>query len=247
MQKRYLPITLVTGILVLIAMGGYLVPASSDGPPVRTVLRNKGGTVILNHAGHTAVLQEGCSTCHHTSSDMEKNPPPCDTCHAQKFDDNFATNHQKIIDKKLCVTCHHPSATIELFSHDEHAETVTDGDCQSCHHEASIEPTPQSCRNCHMDGSNSVPSLQTATHTRCADCHDDLYALGITGCSNCHTRRAQHAGSTAPQPCSRCHDTPLNELTPTSMDAYHQQCMRCHENEGKGPFGDDTCSQCHMN
>lgn len=245
MQKRYLPIAIVTGVLFLIAIGGYLVPASSDGPPVRTLLDNKGGKIILNHTSHIQTMQENCGACHHTTG-SDSNPPACADCHAKKFDEIFAANHQDAIDETLCVSCHHPQATIENFSHDEHAEDYSDGDCQSCHHDPSIEPEPQACANCHMDGSNSVLNLREATHTRCADCHDDMYKDGIKGCSNCHTRSTVQSDEAQQQACASCHETPVDQLIPTTMNAFHTQCMRCHEDKGKGPFGDEACYQCHM-
>ena len=46
--------------------------------------------------------------------------------------------------------------------------------------------------------------------------------------------------------CTVCHvkKTP-DKLIPGRMDAFHGQCMGCHEKLGKGPFGKDKCAQCH--
>ncbi|BDQ36494.1 cytochrome c [Pseudodesulfovibrio nedwellii] len=244
MQKRYLPIAIVTGVLFLIAVGGYIIPASSDGPPIRTLLDNKGGKVILNHASHVQTMQEDCGVCHHTTGNAQ-NPPACADCHAKKFDETFTAKHQNTLDDALCVSCHHLGATIDNFSHDDHVDDYSEGDCQSCHHDPSIESEPQACSNCHMDGSNSVLNLKKASHTRCADCHDDMYKDGIKGCSNCHTRSTNEL-EPAQQSCKSCHDTPADQLIPTTMNAFHTQCMGCHEDNGTGPFGDEACYQCHM-
>ncbi|WP_319543777.1 cytochrome c3 family protein [uncultured Pseudodesulfovibrio sp.] len=245
MQKRYLPIAIVTGVLFLIAAGGYIIPASSNGPPLRTLLDNKGGKVILNHINHIQTMQKDCGVCHHTSGN-DVNPPKCTACHAKKFDDIFVANHQNTLDEKLCASCHHPSSTIDNFSHDNHADEYSGGDCLTCHHDPSIELEPQACSNCHMDGSNSVLNLKEATHTRCADCHDDMYKDGIKGCSNCHTRSVNLPGKLEQKTCTTCHETPVDQLIPTTMNAFHIQCMSCHEEMGKGPFGDEACYQCHM-
>lgn len=49
-----------------------------------------------------------------------------------------------------------------------------------------------------------------------------------------------------PKPRGKCHvkKTP-DKLIPGRMDAFHGQCMGCHEKLGKGPFGKDKCAQCH--
>ena len=245
MQKRYLPITVATAVLLLIALGGYLIPASSNSLPLRVLLDNKGGKVILNHAAHADIMDGACADCHHTTGN-DPNPPACTDCHAAKFDAAFASSHQENLDEALCRSCHHPAADIERFNHDEHAVDMTGGDCQACHHDESIEPEPQACANCHTDGSNSVLRLRDAAHARCADCHSDMYDEGIKGCSNCHVRNTDSGQEPEPRACSDCHATPTDQLLPTTMNAFHGQCMGCHEEKGAGPSGDDACYQCHM-
>lgn len=245
MHKRYLPITIAAALLFLIALGGYIIPATPDEMPVRVLLKNKGGKVILNHAAHADLTDRDCGTCHHTTG-SDPAPPSCTSCHTAKFDDAFRAEHQKSLGKEQCKSCHHPKADTSRFMHDEHAEDYTDGDCQTCHHAPSIEPTPQACSNCHMDGSNSVLRLRDAAHERCADCHADMYHDGIEGCRNCHERERETAAEPEKRACSGCHDTPADQLVPTTMNAFHAKCMGCHEEQGAGPFGDDACYQCHM-
>lgn len=245
MQKRYLPISIATGILFLIALVGYLVPAASDEPPVRVLFDNKGGKVILNHASHVDTMGKECGTCHHTTGNSPT-PPACSNCHAKKFDETFIADHQESLTQNQCASCHHQKATIANFSHADHEEDYTGGYCQSCHHDESIEAVPQSCSNCHIDGSNSVLSLRDANHQRCADCHDDAYSEGLEGCSYCHVRDENQAEEIDKMACSSCHINPTDQLIPTSMNAFHGKCMGCHEEMGSGPFGDDACYQCHM-
>lgn len=235
----------MTGILFLIAVGGYLAPASSDDPPLRVLLDNKGGKVILNHADHVQAMNQDCAACHHTSGN-DQTPPACSDCHAGKFDQAFAAGHQDRLDAGQCVTCHHAGATIAKFSHQDHETEYTDNNCQTCHHDPAIEPTPQACSNCHIDGSNSVPSLRDASHARCADCHEDLYMDGLKGCSNCHVRNPAPTPDVETRACAVCHTVPVDQLVPTSMNAFHGQCRGCHEKTGSGPFSDETCYQCHM-
>lgn len=245
MRRRYLPISILTGILLIAAIVGYLIPAGSEGPPPRVLLENKGGKVIFTHSQHIEGQAQDCARCHHTTGDSQT-PPKCSSCHVKKFDEIFIANHQNAIDEKLCVSCHHQEAGIQKFSHDKHMDDYAEDDCQACHHDESIEPEPQACSDCHTsDGTKDIISLRQANHTRCADCHDDFYEQGTKGCNNCHTRELK-AKAPEPQSCGNCHSEPVDQLVPTTTNAFHGQCMSCHEKEGVGPFGDDACYQCHM-
>lgn len=245
MQRRLFPIAILTGVLLLTAAMGYLIPASSEGPPVRILLENKGGKVIYAHKEHIGIQDNDCASCHHTTSNDET-PPACSQCHVKQFDETFVATHQATLPESQCSACHHQKANIEKFSHDDHTEEYSPDYCQACHHDESIEPEPQACSNCHTsEGSDDLISLKQANHTRCADCHEDFYQEGSKGCSNCHTRETE---TKAPEPvaCSSCHDNPANQLIPAKTKAFHGKCMGCHEEIGAGPFGDDACYLCHM-
>lgn len=246
MQRRYLPIAILTAILSVAALAGYLIPAQSEGPPVRLLLENKGGKVIFAHGAHVDYEAGQCATCHHTSGD-EQQPPKCTSCHVATFDAAFKESHPERIDDRYCISCHHPKADIGNFDHDVHAMDYTGEYCQSCHHDESIEPEPQQCSNCHeSETSDEMLSLKQANHTRCADCHADLYEQGIAGCRNCHTREMPETTTADPVACSTCHDQATSALVPTTTNAFHGQCKGCHEEQGSGPYTDDMCSKCHM-
>ena len=228
------------------ALIGYLAPAGSDGPPTRVLLDNKGGKIIFAHATHSELEKQNCASCHHTSGDIQT-PPACADCHVKKFDEIFIEDHQDSLDEKQCVSCHHPSANIEKFSHKRHETEYVEDDCQACHHDTDVEPEPQACSDCHKkEDTKNMLSLEKANHTKCNDCHDDMFDEGSKGCTNCHTRDKAIADPSEPQSCKDCHSEPVDQLVPTTMNAFHSQCMTCHEKQGKGPFGDDACYQCHM-
>jgi len=246
LQKRYLPIFTLTITLFITAAIGYLFSPTPDTPPVRILLDNKGGKVIFAHQSHATIEGNNCRACHHTSGN-EQTPPQCSTCHVAKFNAAFTTNHQKEIDKQFCTSCHHPAGSADKFSHEKHVEDYAEQDCQSCHHDAEIEPEPQACSDCHdKQATGPTPSLRDATHARCADCHDDMYQEGLKGCRNCHSRQQPQGQALAPTACSTCHTLPANELIPTKTNAFHGQCIGCHEQQEAGPFGDDACYKCHM-
>lgn len=246
MQKRYFFITILTGLLLILSVAGYLYPPQPDVPATRILLVNKGGKVIFSHKSHIQIENDTCKSCHHTSVNND-DITSCGICHANKFDEHFAITHQETIRSEQCATCHHSTSDISLFSHIDHESDYTDQDCQSCHHDATIEPEPQACSNCHKESTEgTTPSLMKATHQRCADCHDDMYLEGLKGCRNCHSRTEQPVEKKQYQSCSNCHATPVNEMIPTRKEAFHAQCMGCHEEQGTGPFGNESCSQCHM-
>lgn len=83
----------------------------------------------------------------------------------------------------------------------------------------------------------------------CFDCHhhpmDDDMAL--VACGQCHPTDPQEG--VVPEYCLECHDASEVEDAeyPKRSDAFHQQCIDCHEQFGKGPQrGSENCSQCHV-
>lgn len=67
--------------------------------------------------------------------------------------------------------------------------------------------------------------------------HAETYGLE---CDACH-----HTGDYVP--CSDCHNAQSAEDgIPNAMEAFHQNCMGCHEETGAGPYGKDQCNQCHL-
>lgn len=97
----------------------------------------------------------------------------------------------------------------------------------------------------------------------CTDCHhDDIEAETYLACGSCHPSEFNEAFRTDhperfpdDEACLRCHyDTPTETLSdddrpdtdfiPLRADAFHTQCMSCHEENG-GPYGDDSCNDCH--
>ena len=136
-------------------------------------------------------------------------------------------------------------------------------DCTSCHHaDTDIEPEPQNCANCHDAGARPTgkaaepgtpPVLADAVHARCVTCHQDLFGKA-RDCASCHalkpTRKDAAAvkgkvSSCMPTVRSAIRRKTPDKLIPGRMDAFHGQCMGCHEKLGKGPFGKDKCAQCH--
>lgn len=247
MNRRYRLIVFITAALLIIAVSGYLLPPDTPAEPVRIFFQNPGGNVIFTHQKHSRSYDLACKQCHHYTAEGEVSPPKCGACHPKVFDGQFLDGHQSHFpNHAYCNACHHNSET-SLFDHDEHI-SMTGEDCETCHHDATIEPEPESCSNCHEhEGDEDMPSLRTATHTRCTECHSDFFDKGIKGCSKCHTRTpGPLAEPEYEKPCADCHERPVSQLIPSRTNAFHEQCRGCHRTTGKGPHGDDLCYHCHF-
>ncbi len=258
MSKRSSTMLVLACILVAAGLFGRLVPDSA--PPAeakRILLRNAGGRVVFTHAAHIALEDGKCMICHHEPAAFgnEAARPgigECGSCHLRSEDTAFAAAHRKQWSEAggdvTCASCHHTTLVglSEKWSHEDHFGYASD-DCQACHHGEDIEPSPQACRDCHSpEGAAAKIPLREAVHARCEPCHADKFEAKLTGCADCHELKradkslAEGAPAANFPACASCHFT-----MPARMDAFHQNCMGCHEKVGKGPAGADQCKQCH--
>ncbi len=247
MNKRYLPIGMVCGLLVLVLVGNFARQAPSNELPVRVRLENKGGSVIFTHIRHVQYVQtmgKDCMVCHHDTPATKATPLPCGTCHAPEFNAIFTNGHQKALPKTTCTQCHHAELGTVKYDHEAHANGYASA-CTDCHHGPEIEAEPQSCKNCHgATTEGTTRTLRQAVHERCQSCHGDMYDQKLAGCSSCHNFLPGTAEAKQPA-CVSCHYESDAIPLPTRMDSFHGQCMECHAQAGKGPFGDKSCKRCH--
>ncbi len=72
--------------------------------------------------------------------------------------------------------------------------------------------------------------------------HAENYGLD---CATCHHQRSLLSPTEIIR-CSDCHnDNTAGDKMPGRTDAFHGQCMGCHE-QMSGPWGKDACNQCHL-
>lgn len=267
MQKRYLPVTVLAVILAAAGIGGYLAPIMAEpdakASPQRVLMPNTGGTVVFEHNRHAALPDMTCQTCHHDSRTASPAPADvraCAQCHGQTFDDAFRAQHRTTFDAASCATCHHYELARKDWGHDRHAQELG-LDCRDCHHKnEEIEPEPTDCASCHESGkaptrqkaqAGTPPNLADAVHARCITCHEDMFASKANGCASCHELKSMRTApadgkvSSLYADCATCHETGAQKLIPGRMDAFHGQCMGCHQKLGKGPFEKSQCAQCH--
>ena len=68
------------------------------------------------------------------------------------------------------------------------------------------------------------------------DVHTSEDGYGLE-CVDCHHYWEEDEGE-KPVSCGECHMTESEEVDfPKKSDAFHQQCMGCHEDSGGGPYG----------
>ena len=78
----------------------------------------------------------------------------------------------------------------------------------------------------------------------CADCHHHpADETGLLACGVCHEEPSEEASM--PDSCLDCHDA--DEIEDTEMvkraDAFHNQCIQCHQEVGAGAM---ECADCHL-
>ncbi len=100
-----------------------------------------------------------------------------------------------------------------------------------------------------------LPFSYTVLHSPLLQGEMDLYgpvrfmhkkhAALIGDCTACHHHRPADPKAKETTRCSACHQKAFNPEMPERIGlkaAYHQQCMGCHQKEGRGPIG---CTECH--
>lgn len=128
-----------------------------------------------------------------------------------------------------------------LFDHQTHSDAYG-LKCMDCHH-ASDEATteaPGSCGSCHKpDGGNITVFGENASFSHEVHSMD----LGLS-CNDCHHNYYEEDGG-EPQLCSDCHEPGVkDDFMLGRMQAFHKQCIGCHEESGITP-GKNDCAACH--
>jgi hypothetical protein len=71
--------------------------------------------------------------------------------------------------------------------------------------------------------------------------HTDVSGYGLA-CTDCH--HALEGDASDVESCGECHEPESeDEDIPKRTDAFHQQCIYCHQDFDAGP---EKCSSCHV-
>lgn len=249
-NSKKFTVMLATAFLLAVAVAGYVQSDDRQPMPTRILFKNNGGQVIFSHLVHHRDYQIDCAQCHHDKKQADftgtDRALACGSCHPTEFNDSFISGHMDSFDdESYCVRCHHVEYGEVLFDHEEHKDYASD--CYDCHHGREIEPEPQKCANCHKeDDSGDLLSMRLAGHESCGNCHEDMFDKGLSSCKSCHVQvdMTQYDGDYTS--CGSCHEADTRELVLPRMNAFHDQCMSCHKDQGAGPYGPDDCKQCHI-
>lgn len=68
---------------------------------------------------------------------------------------------------------------------------------------------------------------------------------GLDGCLPCHHEGIEDGEFIEgdPMPCSECHEAKPTDGSMSLKEAYHKQCIQCHEDKKAGPV---ACGECHV-
>jgi len=238
------------GALLVLSVGGYLIPDKEEALPGRILMPNVGGRVVFDHKTHMEKYGLECSRCHHEAampgggdscsachgrSVAGAFKVSCKSCHAVEFDGDFKKSHVDMsTDRMVCATCHHASFGLKEWDREAHARYVDEDYFQNKAEEAA----------------KAQLSVKDAGHAQCVDCHSREMKGDAKTCLRCHDMQEsvetlQKGGGIdkALTSCSSCHEEEPKKLIPNNMAAYHGSCIGCHKEKG-GPV--DECAQCHM-
>jgi hypothetical protein len=128
-----------------------------------------------------------------------------------------------------------------LFDHQTHSSAYG-LECDACHHsyEEGQADMPGDCGSCHQKdseyrmalGENGIFDHET---------HSEYYGLDCDACHHYYVE-GEPGGL---EPCGDCHMRDIDDDSILNyVDAFHQQCIGCHEDMGLTP-GKADCAGCH--
>ena len=80
---------ILTGTLLVLSVGGYLLPETPEPAPNRILMKNAAGHVVFDHKTHAEKLGISCISCHHDALAEGQAGQPCKTCHGLEFGPEF--------------------------------------------------------------------------------------------------------------------------------------------------------------
>ena len=84
-RKKYLPISIILILLMIVALSGYLSPAGDRETSVRILIDDCGGKVVFSHLAHHRDYKISCVKCHHEKGGDQVEYIACDLCHTVAF------------------------------------------------------------------------------------------------------------------------------------------------------------------
>ena len=124
-----------------------------------------------------------------------------------------------------------------LFDHQTHSDAYGK-ECIDCHHDGA--DSPGSCGECHQVDGEYIPAFGEK-----GIFDHDVHSMDMgLACNDCHHNYYEEDGG-EPQLCSDCHEPDVeDDFMLGRTQAFHKQCIGCHEDSGVTPGADD-CASCH--
>ena len=99
-RKKYLPISIILILLMIVALSGYLSAAGDRETSVRILIDDCGGKVVFSHLAHQNGYKISCVKCHHEKGGDQADYIACGLCHPVDFDKNYIGNHKNFFSDK---------------------------------------------------------------------------------------------------------------------------------------------------
>ncbi len=228
---------------------------------------------------HKPVEEGDCTACHTVHGGPRNNliiaeePDLCVTCHDFTVPPLDASHKGFDVAESKCTTCHNPhnSSGDNLLNAITH-EPFADGDCESCHEEATSMVASfdaDMCYMCHDDKEEGV-GHQHAGDVKCIDCHtphtsrfESLLSNPSRLCKECHqavfeAKVGEGGQLTLHKPmadglCLDCHKMHGSEHARFLVASQQELCADCHDSIKEraehltkhDPFSKGKCSACH--
>ncbi len=230
-----MPILLISCILALAGIAGYLMPPLTEANPTRVLMQNTGGRVVFAHLAHStpggAYGDSSCAACHHELTIGGPPVPEAKGGVSTAGIGGIATATAVVAGKPSakvapCKSCHGAVDNPDYIAGHQKFYQAKGGDaaCVACHHT-------------RTDGFASGWD------------HQVHWSYAGDDCSTCHhplkyEARPGKIMTIKPQKCGNCHTAKPNPMTSTTLkDAAHSRCQPCHgewlEAKTKG------CRSCH--
>lgn len=233
LNKRSVPIFIVSCLLALAGVLGYLPPSPIEANPPKLLMENPGGRVVFSHQDHSRTGgpygATTCAACHH---ELNLNGPALPDVKG-----GMSTAGVSAVATAVVA----PASPVPL---------PKVAPCKSCHGSVDAPDYVSAHQKTYqaMGGNASCVSCHHTRLTGLADNWKHQEHWEYAGdCSTCHhaeyTTRSGSKRTVKPQSCANCHTAKGNPLTGLSLrDAAHAKCQPCHADPFDAKIkGCDTC------
>jgi hypothetical protein len=211
-----------------------------------------GSGIHFDHALHVEDVGLACTDCH---TGVEESQSLAERLFPEK---SVCGDCHDVDDMDACGTCHvdaddptgyaGTAATVDLFNHQAHLDTMACEDCHGGAPEYASAPEKTECRTCHATVADfqDCQLCHSQGRDKVPESHEGLWeswhgmsaGSDVQSCSNCHVQ----------DDCQQCHagDNVRPRVHPLNFEFNHSikakaneiECATCHEDP-------QFCGACH--